>query len=124
MLQKLLNRLRNEASLLRYSLRILVGPSLVAIVMIVALLIVLIVTNSLSTFDTRLANLLFLPMPYSIFLRSAEIYRNLRRKGITIRKPMDCTIASVALENDIPLLHNDRDFIPIEEHFGLKCLVR
>ena len=42
-----------------YSLRILVGPSLVAIVMIVAVLMVLIVTNSLSTFGTRLANLLF-----------------------------------------------------------------
>lgn len=67
-----------------------------------------------------LANLVFLPMPYSVFLRSAEIYRNLRRKGITIRKPMDCMIASVALEHDIPLLHNDKDFIPIGKHFRLK----
>ena len=69
-----------------------------------------------------LANLIFLSMPYSIFLRSAEIYRNLRRKGITIRKPMDCIIASVALEHDIPLLHNDKDFIPIEKHFRLQRL--
>jgi len=67
-----------------------------------------------------LANLLFLPMQYSTFLRSAEIYRNLRRKGITIRKPVDCMIAAVAIENDIPLLHKDKDFIPIEKHFGLK----
>ena len=69
-----------------------------------------------------LANLFFLSMPYSVFLRSAEIYRNLRRKGITIRKPMDCMIASVALEHDIPLLHNDKDFIPIEKHFRLQRL--
>ena len=69
-----------------------------------------------------LANLVFLPMQYSIFLLSAEIYRNLRRKGITIRKPVDCMIAAVAIENDIPLLHNDKDFIPIEKHFGLKRL--
>jgi predicted nucleic acid-binding protein len=67
-----------------------------------------------------LTNLIFLPMYYSTFLRSAEIYRNLRRKGITIRKPIDCMIASVAIENEIPLLHNDKDFIPIEKHFGLK----
>ncbi len=66
-----------------------------------------------------LANLVFLPMPYSVFLRSAEIYRNLRQKGITLRKPMNCMIASVALEHDISLLHNDNDFIPIEKHFRL-----
>jgi len=70
-----------------------------------------------------LANLVFLPMQYSVFLRSAEIYRNLRRKGITIRKPVDCMIAAVAIEHDIPLLHNDKDFIPIEKHFGLKRLI-
>ena len=69
-----------------------------------------------------LANLIYLSMPHSVFLRSAEIYRNLRRKGITIRKSMDCMIASVALEHDIPLLHNDKDFIPIEKHFGLQRL--
>jgi len=70
-----------------------------------------------------LANLVFLPMQYSVFLRSAEIYRNLRRKGITIRKPVDCMIAAVAIEHDMPLLHNDKDFIPIEKHFGLKRLI-
>ena len=65
--------------------------------------------------------LLFLPMPYPVFLKAAEIYRGLRRKGITIRKSVDCMIASVAIENDIPLLHNDKDFAAIEEHCGLKC---
>ena len=59
-------------------------------------------------------NLLFLPMPYPVFLRAAEIYRSLRRKGITLRKSVDCIIASVAIENDIPLLHNDKDFKAIE----------
>ena len=66
--------------------------------------------------------MIFLPMPYSIFLGAAEIYRTLRRKGITIRSSVDCMIASVAIENDIMLLHNDRDFIPIEKHLGLKVL--
>ena len=69
-----------------------------------------------------LANLVFLPMSYSVYLSSAEIYRALRRKGITIRKSVDCMIAAVAIEHKIPLLHNDKDFIPIEKHFDLKCL--
>lgn len=66
------------------------------------------------------SNLVFLPMRYSTFLRSAEIYRALRHNGITVRKPVDCMIASVALEHDIALLDNDRDFDPIEKHFGMK----
>jgi predicted nucleic acid-binding protein len=65
-------------------------------------------------------NMIFLPMHYSTFLRSAEIYRSLRHKGITIRKPVDCMIASVAIENEIPLLDNDKDFDPIESHFGMR----
>ncbi len=66
--------------------------------------------------------LILLPMPYTVFLRSADIYRKLRKIGITIRKPLDCMIASVAIENDILLLHNDKDFQPIEKHCGLKVL--
>jgi predicted nucleic acid-binding protein len=65
-------------------------------------------------------SLIFLPMEYSSFIQSAEIYRTLRRKGITIRKSLDCMIASIAIENDIPLLHNDKDFLPIEKYFSLK----
>lgn len=67
-------------------------------------------------------SLIFLPMSYSTFLQSAEIYRKLRQRGITIRKPIDCMIASVALENNISLLHNDKDFLPIERYCKLKVL--
>lgn len=70
------------------------------------------------------SNLIFFPMRYSTFLRSAEIYRSLRRKGITIRKTVDCMIASVALENDIALLDNDKDFDPIEDNFRLKRFLK
>jgi predicted nucleic acid-binding protein len=65
-------------------------------------------------------DLIFLPMRQATFLRAAEIYRSLRKKGITIRKPVDCMIASVAIEYDIPLLHNDRDFDPIAKHLKLR----
>jgi len=54
------------------------------------------------------------------FQKETLLYRSLRRRGVTIRKPVDCMIASVAIEHDIPLLHNDRDFDPIETHCGLK----
>ena len=68
----------------------------------------------------RLEALLYLPMERSTFLAAADHYRSLRRRGITIRKPVDCMIAAVALEHDALLLHNDRDFDPLEKHFGLR----
>jgi len=67
-------------------------------------------------------SLLFLPMGYTTFVRAAEIYRALRRKGVTVRRPVDCMIAATAIEHDVLLLHNDRDFDPIEKYGGLKVL--
>jgi hypothetical protein len=67
-----------------------------------------------------LNDLIFLPMRQTTFLRAAEIYRSLRKKGISIRKPVDCMIASVAMEYDIDLLHNDRDFDSIANHSKLR----
>ena len=61
-------------------------------------------------------------MTQTMHLHSAEIYRSLRKKGITIRKPIDCMIASVAIAHKVPLLHNDKDFTPIEKHCGLKTI--
>ncbi len=55
-------------------------------------------------------SLILLPMRQKTFLRAADLYRSLRKKGVTIRKPIDCMIAAVAIEHDLPLLHNDRDF--------------
>jgi predicted nucleic acid-binding protein len=54
--------------------------------------------------------------------KAVEIYRALRKNGITIRKPNDCLIAAYALLNGLVLLHNDRDFDPIEQHFGLRVI--
>ena len=56
------------------------------------------------------------------FVKAAHLYRSLRRRGITIRKPLDCMIAAVAIEHSIPLLHNDKDFEPIEKFCGLLVL--
>ena len=39
-----------------------------------------------------------------------NIYRNLRKKGITIRKQNDCIIASYAILNNMQIFHKDSDF--------------
>jgi hypothetical protein len=70
----------------------------------------------------HLSPLIMLPMPETVFVRAADIYRKLRKKGITIRKSNDCIIAATALEHQCQLLHNDRDFTPIAEHFPLKIV--
>lgn len=64
---------------------------------------------------------IFLPMTRDTYIHAAELYRKLRKKGFTVRKPIDCMIAAVALEHDVPLLHKDRDFTPLEKHCGLKA---
>ena len=57
-----------------------------------------------------------------IALRSAENYRALRRQGITIRKTIDCLIATFVIERGLALLHSDRGFDPFEEHLGLRVV--
>jgi predicted nucleic acid-binding protein len=56
----------------------------------------------------------------AIAIRSAENYRSLRARGITIRKPLDVVIATYCIEHDLPLLFEDRDFRPFVQHLGLK----
>jgi predicted nucleic acid-binding protein len=52
-------------------------------------------------------------------VQSARNCRSLRRLGVTVRKTIDCFIAAYCIENQVPLLHTDRDFDPFEEHLGL-----
>ena len=69
-----------------------------------------------------LSPLIMLPMPETVFVRAADIYCKLRKKGITIRKSNDCIIAATALEHHCQLLHNDKDCSPIAKHFPLKII--
>ena len=66
--------------------------------------------------------LIMLPMPETVFVQAADIYRKLRKQGITIRKSNDCIIAATALEYHCQLLHNDKDFSPIAKRFPLKII--
>ena len=54
-----------------------------------------------------------------IAIQAANNYRKLRRQGITVRKTIDVIIATFCIENRFPLIHNDRDFDPMEEILGL-----
>ena len=52
--------------------------------------------------------------------KAAENYRQLRRKGITVRKTIDGIIATACIEANLPLLFSDRDFQPYVDHLGLE----
>jgi len=54
-------------------------------------------------------------------IRSAENYRWLRARGVTVRKTVDVIIATYCIEHDLPLLFDDRDFLPFVKHLGLKA---
>ena len=55
----------------------------------------------------------------AIALKSANNFRTLRKKGLTVRKTIDVIIATYCIENSIPLLYSDKDFIPFHKHLGL-----
>ena len=55
-----------------------------------------------------------------IAIISAENYRFLRTKGKTIRKTVNLIIGTFCIENDLELLHNDRDFEPMEQYLELR----
>ena len=57
-------------------------------------------------------------------VKCADNYRALRKKGITIRKTADTIIATFCIENSLPLLFLDRDFIPFIDYLGLEPAVR
>jgi len=71
--------------------------------------------------DYLLAFPIFSPKGTETYLTAAKIYRECRKKGKTVRKTIDCIIAAICIENDLTLLHKDRDFERIESCTGLKC---
>ena len=61
-------------------------------------------------------------MNIDLALKSARYFQILRKRGVTIRKTIDCFIATFYIENDLELLHSDRDFDHFEEHLDLKVV--
>jgi predicted nucleic acid-binding protein len=60
----------------------------------------------------------------TLALKTADNYRALRKRGVTVRKTTDAIIATFCIESRIPLLYSDRDFDPFVKHLGLKTAPR
>jgi len=68
-----------------------------------------------------LESLPLIEIKYKDYITAADIYRLCRKKGLTIRKSIDCIIAAVVINNDLELFSKDRDFEAIQKHFDFKC---
>jgi predicted nucleic acid-binding protein len=62
------------------------------------------------------------PLPLSTFLAAADIYRQGRRKGFTVRSSVDCLVAAIAIEHKVPVWHRDRDFTAIARFTALETV--
>ena len=65
----------------------------------------------------------FMPMVGQVIaLQSAENYRSLRKRGVTVRKTIDVIIGTFCIHYQLPLLHDDRDFDPMVKLLGLRIV--
>jgi predicted nucleic acid-binding protein len=58
----------------------------------------------------------------ALAISSARNYRALRAQGHTVRKTIDCVIATFCLTQGHSLLHRDHDFDPFESLLGLRVV--
>ena len=75
--------------------------------------------KELAVVKRQFENLIYLEDDRSTFELGATIYRELRRKGITIRNSIDCLIAAIVIQHGVNFLENDRDYKFIDEHYPL-----
>jgi predicted nucleic acid-binding protein len=59
-----------------------------------------------------------------IAIQAAKHFRQLRAKGITVRKTIDTIIATRCIVDGYALLYSDRDFDPFVDHLGLRPALR
>jgi predicted nucleic acid-binding protein len=55
-------------------------------------------------------------------IAAARNYRTIREEGFTVRKTIDCLIATFCMTKGYALLHRDRDFDAFEEILGLAVI--
>jgi len=65
---------------------------------------------------------IFSPGGPDLAVAAAHNYRTLRRRGFTVRRTIDCWIATFCIFSGYQLLHRDRDFDPFEEVLGLEVV--
>ena len=74
----------------------------------------------INTKNAFLRNTFFEFNTIEMALEAATLFRYLKRSGVTVRKPNDCLIAAICIQNKFSLLHNDKDFNNIAKHTSLK----
>jgi predicted nucleic acid-binding protein len=57
-----------------------------------------------------------------VAIAAAQNYRSLRERGYTVRKTIDCIVATFCLRAGHELLHRDHDFDAFEKALTLKVL--
>lgn len=78
--------------------------------------------------DFKIARDLLLEIPFmamggrDLALESALNYRILRRRGVTVRKTIDIMIGTFCIHYQLPLLHDDKDFVPMVKFLGMKTV--
>ncbi len=73
--------------------------------------------------DEKLSGLIHLQIdPYEAAKGAANLFFQLRKKGVTIRKSNDCLIAWYAMKFEVEVWHKDRDFSLIAKYTALKIL--
>jgi len=78
--------------------------------------------------EFRTAKNLLLDFPFmemvgqDMAIKSAMNYRFLRKKGVTVRKTIDVMIGTFCIHHHFSLLHDDRDFDPLEKYLKLKTI--
>ncbi|MDA0750272.1 MAG: PIN domain nuclease [Verrucomicrobia bacterium] len=73
-----------------------------------------------SKIEAAFGKLIILPQNRSSIMFAADIYKGLQRNGIQIRSITDCLIAAIAMEFGATVLHRDRDFSYIADHYPLE----
>uniref|UniRef100_UPI00351B90AF PIN domain-containing protein n=1 Tax=Endozoicomonas sp. Mp262 TaxID=2919499 RepID=UPI00351B90AF len=72
-----------------------------------------------------------MPLKSWYVVKNSNSFSNFREKSAgkvilikagTIRKSVDCLIAAVCIHNNVPILHNDRDFSQIVQHSALMSI--
>ena len=77
----------------------------------------------LTSLRRLLARAVDIPIESTDYDDAAALYRRCRRRGETVRKLMDCLIASVAIRTGTPILHSDADFDVLARHTELQAVL-
>jgi predicted nucleic acid-binding protein len=61
------------------------------------------------------------PMTGELFHEAIVLFRDARKKGVTVRSSVDCLIAASAIRHGATVLHRDRDFDNLARVTAVKC---